>query len=84
MSTRPDLRDYVENFRRRVAQDALAEATKNYWNGRAKTFEEAMPRPGDFTGAATPVDLETRRQRLADIVRACRERAAVSLLGGAQ
>ena len=82
MSLVPDLMDYVENFRSRVAQDALAEATSNYWISRADTFEEAAPRPGDFTGAATPADLETQRQRLADIVRACRQRAQVSLLGG--
>ncbi len=74
------LTEYVEHFQRRVMQDALNEATINYWNGRAKTFEEAMPRPGDFTGAATPADLETQRQRLLETARACRNRATVSLI----
>jgi|LULE01.1.fsa_nt_gb hypothetical protein len=34
----PDLDAYVEHFRTRVLQDALAEATASYWNRRAATF----------------------------------------------
>ncbi len=34
-----DLAAHVENFTRRVMQDALAEATANYWIRRAETFE---------------------------------------------
>ncbi len=30
---------YIEHFRGRVLQDALLEATANYWLRRAKTFE---------------------------------------------
>ncbi len=34
-----DLAAHIENFTRRVMQDALAEATAAYWLRRAKTFE---------------------------------------------
>lgn len=30
---------YIENFQRRVIQDALAEATSAYWRRRARQFE---------------------------------------------
>lgn len=33
-----DLAEYVEHFRHRVLQDALAEATSAYWLRRAETF----------------------------------------------
>ncbi len=36
---RTDLTAYIEHFRARVLQDALAEATANYWIRRAETFE---------------------------------------------
>lgn len=32
------LADYVDNFRRRVLQDALSEATSAYWAKRAEAF----------------------------------------------
>jgi len=76
------LGEYVEHFRTRVLQDALTEATREYWTRRAQTFEAAMPRPGDFTGRATPEDLTAQRERLASTAAACRQRAAVSLVGG--
>ena len=34
-----DLEEYVENFRRRVLQDAMSEATAAYWTKRAQQFE---------------------------------------------
>ena len=34
-----DLEEYAENFRRRVLQDALNEATAGYWTKRAETFD---------------------------------------------
>jgi len=78
----PGLTEYVEHFRKRVVQDALAEATAIYWNARAERFEAALPRPGDFTGNATPEELEERRQRITECALACRHRATVSLIGG--
>lgn len=76
----PDLTDYVDHFRTRVVQDALAEATGDYWTRRAAVFEAAMPRPGDFTGEATPEQLEEQRGRLAATALACRERATIAML----
>ncbi len=83
MNATPDLTEYVEHFRSRVVQDALAEATSYYWKTRAAVFEGARPKPGDFTGHATPQQLRARDAELAAVALACRERAAVSLLGGA-
>lgn len=82
MRTFPDLTEHVDHFRYRVLQDCLAEATAAYWNRRAESFERAIPRPGDFVGSATPEDVEARRMRLAGMALACRQRAALSLIGG--
>lgn len=79
--TLTDLEDYTEHFRKRVLQDALTEATAAYWRRRAETFEAALPRPGDFTGNATPEQVEAQRMRLAATILACRQRAAVALGG---
>lgn len=82
MSRRPivGLDAYVERFRRRVVQDALAEATNTYWNRRADAFDRARPRPGDFTGRATAAELAERDARLSAVAQACQHRAAVSML----
>jgi hypothetical protein len=37
----------------RVLQDALTEATADYWEQRAQQFEDAAPRLGEFHGNAT-------------------------------
>lgn len=79
---RDALAAYVDHFRGRVLQDALAEATRGYWRQRAEALEAALPRPGDFTGRATSEELEARRAELVAAVLACRRRAAVSLVGG--
>lgn len=76
-----DLESHVEHFRSRVLQDALADATAAYWRRRAETFREALPREGDFTGRATPDQIEEQRRRVAATILACRQRAAVSLGG---
>lgn len=82
MSKLSALIEYVEHFQKRVVQDALAEATAAYWHRRANQFEAVLPRPGDFTGDATPEQLEARHRRITECVQACRHRAAVSLIGG--
>lgn len=76
-----DLPEFVEHFRQRVLQDALAEATATYWRRRAQTFLAAMPRPGDYTGQATPQEIEARRERIAAAARACAERAELAIGG---
>jgi hypothetical protein len=79
----PSLHEHVEHFAKRVVQDALADATARYWSTRAEQFDNAMPRPDDFTGNATPEQIEEQRMRLASTALACRQRAAISLIGGA-
>jgi hypothetical protein len=69
---------YLENFHRRVMQDALTEATGSYWLQRAATLDNAVPSPGDYTGLATDDDLDLRRRELQAVVLACRQRAAVA------
>jgi hypothetical protein len=73
-----DLTAYVDHFRRRVLQDAMAEATNNYWQRRADTFERARPRPGDFRGQATDADLAEADRRCAAAALACRQRATLA------
>lgn len=46
------LEEHVDHFRTRVLQDAMTDATADYWRRRARSFEAALPRPGDFTGGA--------------------------------
>lgn len=77
------LAEYVTHFRARVLQDAIAEAVAATWERRAATFEAARPRPGDFTGRKTAEQVREHDAELAAVALACRERAAVSLLGGA-
>lgn len=76
MSRRPlGSRTYLEHFRARVLQDALAEATATYWLQRAEACEQARPKPGDYTGQAGNDELATADQRCADTAQACRSRA---------
>lgn len=82
MVSAAEIVEHVDHFRRRVLADALQEATAAYWERRAEVFEAARPRRGDYFGNATRDDLRAQDERLAAMARACRSRAAVSLLGG--
>ncbi len=73
---------YVAHFRARVVQDALIEASAAQWRVRATVFHAARPRPGDFTGRATPEQLAAIDTRLAAIALACRNRATFIELYG--
>jgi hypothetical protein len=77
-----ELGEYIEHFRGRVLQEALAAALEIHWTRRAEEWERVSPKPGDFVGRASRAEIEERRQRCAAIARACRHRAAVSVLGG--
>lgn len=44
--------EYVENFRRRVLQDALTQATASHWRRRADQLEAARPVLGEYYGGA--------------------------------
>ena len=66
---------YLEDFARRVIQDALAEATAAYWMRRADQLENARPRPGEFHGNASAEELNARDERLAALAENCRHHA---------
>lgn len=66
------------HFRARVVQDALTEATASYWERRAAAFQDARPRPGDYTGNATAADLADADRRCAEVARACRAKSTVT------
>lgn len=68
-------------FHQRVVSDALAEATSSYWERRARTFEDAAPRPGDHPGMATPEELSAARERCLSVAAACRARASLEAPG---
>lgn len=68
----------VAHFRARVLQDALTEGTAAYWERRAAQWDAVRPRPGDFTGKATPEDLEALDRRAAATAAACRAKATVT------
>lgn len=76
-----DLTEFVEHFRHRTLQDALNEATSDYWLHRAEQIEAARPRPGEYHGKATNTDLAARYDDLSAIAEACRHRASLSLGG---
>ncbi|WP_405070423.1 hypothetical protein OG558_12770 [Kribbella sp. NBC_01510] len=70
-----DVQEYLDNFTRRVIQDAAAEATATYWVHRAAQLDQARPRPGDYTGQATEQQLAERERLLAAQAEACRRHA---------
>lgn len=70
--------DVITQFQRRIIQDALTEASADYWLGRAARFDAARPRPGDYTGGATPEQLAEQDRQCGEIAAACRARAQVS------
>lgn len=74
--------DHVVEFHQRVVQDAFSEATAAYWERRARTFEDAAPRPGDHPGRATAADLSAARERCLGVAAACRARASLEASGG--
>lgn len=74
--TQPTLpRVDVDQFVRRLLVDSMLEATRRYWLDRAETFEAAQSRVGDFTGLATPEQIQAQDERLSAIAQACRNAA---------
>lgn len=63
------------NFTRRLLQDAMSEASAKYWRQRARTLEQALSRPGDYQGQATPEQVAERDERLRAAILACSLRA---------
>jgi len=67
----------LNRFRVRLLSQVLIEATADYWEHRATTFERARPRPGDFTGRATAESLEASDERCRLAAEACRRHASL-------
>jgi hypothetical protein len=65
----------LDHFRARVLQDALTEATAEYWERRAQQFEDAIPRANEFRGNAAPDQLTDAIVRCAYTAAACRRHA---------
>lgn len=70
--------EYLEQFTTRLIQDAIAHATPATWIRRGDLFTWARPRPDDYTGRATPAEIDDRDRRLAALARACYHRATLS------
>jgi len=69
----------LDNFARRLIQDALSEATAFYWSRRAEAFEWARPRDDDFSGSVTREELDARADRIASLALACRRAASLAV-----
>lgn len=65
----------LDNIARRILQDALSEANADHWRRRARLLEQALSRPGDYTGQATPEQIAERDERLRAAILACSLRA---------
>jgi hypothetical protein len=50
----------IDQFRARLLQDALTEATAQYWVHRAHQFQQAAPTLGEYHGQATRDELNQR------------------------
>jgi hypothetical protein len=67
----------LDHFAARVLQDALTEATADYWDRRAQQFEDAAPCDDDDHGRAAHDELDDAWERCQDIARACKLHAAL-------
>jgi hypothetical protein len=65
----------IDHFRARILQDALTEATAQYWVHRAHQFQQAAPRLGEYHGNATRDELNEAWTRCHATALACRTHA---------
>jgi hypothetical protein len=65
----------IDHFRARVLQDALTEATAQYWVHRAHQFQQAAPRLDEYRGQATSEQLTERWVECMATAAACRRHA---------
>ena len=61
----------LDHFRARILQDALTEATAQYWVHRAHQFQQAAPRLGEYHGTATRDELNEAWTRCMATAQAC-------------
>jgi hypothetical protein len=61
----------LDHFRARILQDALTEATAQYWVHRAYQFHQAAPKLGEFHGDATRDELNEAWRRCHATTQAC-------------
>ena len=69
--------DLAEPMRRRAVQEAISQATAEWWRRRAEQFQWARPRPGDYNGAATSEELAAADERCLGIAQACLAKASL-------
>lgn len=69
-----------DHFSARILQDAFLEASRSYHLRRARSFEAARSRPGDYLGEASAADVAAMDGRLTGLAKACRARAELALL----
>jgi hypothetical protein len=65
----------LDHFRARILQDALTEATAQYWIHRAYQFQQAAPRLGEFHGNKTRDELNEAWTRCHTTAQACLQHA---------
>ena len=65
----------IDHFRARILQDALTEATAQYWVHRAHQFQQAAPKLGELHGNATREELNEAWTRCYETAAACRAHA---------
>jgi hypothetical protein len=61
----------IDHFRARILQDAISEATAQYWIHRAHQFQQAAPRLGEFHGNSTREGLNEAWTRCHTTAAAC-------------
>lgn len=79
MSTLSSLGD-LDHFIHRVVQDAMDEATAQYWERRLRSLESALSKPGDYRGAASFEEIQKRDAALSTDIDNVRRH--ISLLRG--
>lgn len=67
----------LENAQLRIFRDIWMESQALYWERRAEQLEWCRPRPGDFTGRATPDEIAARDARLALEIEQCHAHALI-------
>jgi benzoyl-CoA reductase/2-hydroxyglutaryl-CoA dehydratase subunit BcrC/BadD/HgdB len=65
----------IDHFRARILQDALTEATAQYWAHRAYQFQQAAPRLDEYRGNATREELNEACTRCHATSQACLQHA---------